>query len=194
MTVSQASAGSRGGMIVSGAIPCPCFSPARHAAESTGGEGHPHVVSSWARAFPGTPAHAGAARRFVAGLLPGSPLCDDAVVILSELFTNAILHTASGMPGGLVIVQVSRWRRGMRIAVTDQGSAGQPVIGDPAVGAEPAESGHGLYLAACLASHLDWHDDATGRTIAAILGRPPAGHRPRPGLETHPGSRLTAGS
>ena len=65
----------------------------------------------------------GAARRFIAGLLEGSPFRDDAVVVLSELFTNALLHTASGKPGGLVVVQVSRWRHGVRIAVTDQGSA-----------------------------------------------------------------------
>lgn len=89
-------------------------------------------LALWARAFPGIPRHAGSARRFVAGLLDGSPFCDDAAVVLSELFTNALLHTASGGPGGLVIVQVTRWRHGVRIAVTDQGSSAEPVIRDPA--------------------------------------------------------------
>jgi anti-sigma regulatory factor (Ser/Thr protein kinase) len=112
----------------------------------------------------------------VAGLLEGSPFRDDAAVVLSELFTNALLHTASGGSGGLVIVQVTRWRHGVRIAVTDQGSSAEPVIRDPASAGVPAESGHGLYLAAHLAERLDWHDDASGRTVAAILGRP----RPRP--------------
>lgn len=128
--------------------------------------------ASWARAFLGNPLNARAARRFVAGLLEGSPFGDDAALVLSELFTNALLHTASGQPGGLVIVQVMRWRLGVRIAVTDQGSSAGPVIRDsPSVGA-PAESGHGLYLAAHLAQHLDWHDDASGRTVAAVLGQP----------------------
>ena len=130
------------------------------------------LPASWARAFPGTPLNAGAARRFVAGLLDGSPFGDDATVVLSELFTNALLHTASGQPGGLVIVQVTRWRQGVRIAVTDQGSPAEPVISDPAGAEVPAESGHGLYLAAHLAQHLDWHDDTSGRTVAAVLGQP----------------------
>lgn len=131
------------------------------------------ALPSWARAFPGTPEHARAARRFVTGLLQGSPLCDDAALVLSELFTNAVMHTASGAPGGLVIVQVTRWRLGVRVAVTDQGSPSRPVVQNPAGNAEPAESGHGLYLANHLAERLDWHDDPSGRTIAAILGRFP---------------------
>jgi serine/threonine-protein kinase RsbW len=132
------------------------------------------AVSSWARAFPGTAQQVRAARRFAASLLDGSPFRDDSVIVISELFTNAIVHTGSGKPGGLVIVQVSRWRLGVRIAVTDQGSAQQPVIRDTAAAREPAEHGHGLYLVAQLASHLDWHDDASGRTIHAVLGVPPA--------------------
>ena len=105
-------------------------------------------------------------------LLDGSPFRDDAAMVLSELFTNALLHTASGGPGGLVIVQVTRWRHGVRIAVTDQGSSAEPVIRDPASPGVPTESGHGLYLAAHLAQRLNWHDDAFGRTVAAVLGQP----------------------
>lgn len=138
----------------------------------------PGCPASWARAFPGTPRRAGAAQRFVTGLLDGSPFRDDAAVVLSELFTNAVLHTTSGRPGGLVIVQVARWRHGVWIAVTDQGGSAEPVIRDPAGVGVPAESGRGLYLAAQLAQRLDWHDDASGRTIAAVLGQP----LPRPGV------------
>lgn len=123
---------------------------------------------SWARAFPGTPRQAGAARRFVASLLDGSPFCDDAVVVVSELFTNALLHTNSGKPGGLVVVQVTRWLLGVRVAVTDQGSAKRPVIGDGGSCQQAAESGHGLYLVSCLSEHLGWHDDPSGRTICAL--------------------------
>jgi anti-sigma regulatory factor (Ser/Thr protein kinase) len=124
----------------------------------------------WARAFPGTALDVRAARRFVAELLDGSPFGDDAVTILSELFTNAVVHTASGLPGGMVVVQVSSWRQGVRIAVTDQGSHAQPVIRDPAADPRPAENGRGLYLAASLASQLDLYDDPSGRTVSAILG------------------------
>jgi serine/threonine-protein kinase RsbW len=164
----------------------PCSHPLPWPAQARHAAGRP----SWARAFPGTPGQASPARRFVAGLLEGSSFRDDAVVVLSELFTNAVLHTASGNPGGLVIVQVSRWRQGVRIAVTDQGSPGQPVIRDPAGSGEPGESGHGLYLAAHLAGRLDWHDDASGRTIAAILGKLPPEHPPQPAARPGESSRL----
>lgn len=113
------------------------------------------------------------ARRFVGSLLNGSPFCDDAVAIVSELFTNALLHTASGGPGGLVVVQVTRWLLGVRIAVTDQGSTKSPVIRHPGPRAELAENGSGLYLVRQLSQHLDWHDDASGRTVHATLGRRP---------------------
>jgi anti-sigma regulatory factor (Ser/Thr protein kinase) len=88
------------------------------------------AMSSWGRAFPGVPRQVKVARHFVASLLDGSSLRDDAVIVISELFTNALQHTCSGRPGGLVVVQVGRWRQGVRIAVTDQGSAQRPVIRD----------------------------------------------------------------
>jgi serine/threonine-protein kinase RsbW len=147
----------------------------------------PLAMSSWTRAFPGTPRQVRAARRFVASLLDGSPLCDDAVLVVSELFTNALLHTDSGKPGGLVVVQVSRWPLGVRVAVTDQGSSKQPVIADRGPCREPAESGHGLYLVGHLAKHLDWHDDPSGLTICAILGtRPPERPKSRTGSRSSP--------
>jgi serine/threonine-protein kinase RsbW len=160
-----------------------CPPGARHAAGSPGDAGRLIAgMPSWARAFPGTPRQVAAARRFIAALLDGSPFRDDAVLVISELFTNALVHADSGKPGGLVIVQVSRWRLGVRIAVTDQGSARRPVICDTGAGPEPAEGGHGLYLVARLAGHLGWHDDASGRTIHAILGTPPPDpRRPPPG-------------
>jgi serine/threonine-protein kinase RsbW len=135
-------------------------------------------VSSWARAFPGTARQVSSARRFVTSLMDGSPLRDDAVVVVSELFTNAVRHTRSGLPGGLVVVQLSRWLLGVRIAVTDQGSALQPVIRSPGSYREPIDSGNGLYLVARLSRRLEWHDDPSGRTVYAVLGRPLNGYRP----------------
>jgi serine/threonine-protein kinase RsbW len=150
---------------------------ARHAAGSPArAESLVPAMPSWARVFPGTAQQVGAARRFVAALLDGSPFCADAVLIVSELVTNALLHSRSGHPGGLVTVQVTRWRLGVRIAVTDQGSPDNPVIRDAGPGCEMAESGHGLYMVCHLAEHLDWHDDASGRTIHAILGQHPPAH------------------
>lgn len=135
-------------------------------------------VSSWARAFPGTARQVSEARQFVTAMLDGSPLRDDAVVVVSELFTNAVRHSRSGLPGGLVVVQLSRWLLGVRIAVTDQGSALQPVIRSPGSHREPIDSGNGLYLVARLSRRLEWHDDASGRTVCAVLGRPLHGQAP----------------
>lgn len=141
------------------------------------------VMPSWARAFPGTAAQVRSARRFVESLLDGSPFRDDAITIVSELVTNAILHTRSGQPGGLVIVQVTRWFLGVRTAVTDQGSPDCPVIRDsnPCSQPELPESGTGLYLVGHLAERLDWHEEASGRTIYAMLGTgPPEHYYPQP--------------
>ena len=135
------------------------------------------IVSSWARAFPGTAENVRAARRFVTSLLNGSPFAEDAALIVSELFTNSLLHSYSGKPGGMVTVQVSRWLFGVRIAVTDQGSSELPVIRDRGP-AELAESGSGLYLV-CQLAELDWHDDASGRTVHATLGIRPQEHHER---------------
>ena len=175
-----------------GGEPFPRSPVARHAAGSHGrAERLILAMPSWARAFPGTPQQVRAARRFAASLLDGSPFCDDAVLVISELFTNALLHTDSGKAGGLVIVQVSRWLLGVRVAVTDQGSGKRPVIRDAGPCRELAESGHGLYMVGHLAERLDWHDDASGRTIHAILGtRPPEHCRQQPGSQASESSRL----
>jgi anti-sigma regulatory factor (Ser/Thr protein kinase) len=116
---------------------------ARHAAGSPArAESLLPAMPSWARVFPGTPQQVGATRRFVAALLDGSPFREDAVLVVSELVTNALLHSRSGHPGGLVTVQVTRWLLGVRIAVTDQGSPNRPVIRDTGPGRQMAESGH----------------------------------------------------
>jgi len=144
------------------------------------------VMSSWARAFPGTPDQARTARRFAASLLDGSPFSDDAVAIVSELFTNALAHTASGEPGGLVVVQLTRWRLGVRIAVTDQGSGKHPVIRHPHPRGELTENGSGLFIVRQLSQQLDWHDDASGRTVHATLGtHPPGKCRPQGSQASH---------
>jgi hypothetical protein len=57
----------------------------------------------------------------VAGFLGDSQATDAAVLLLSELFTNAILHSASGLPGGLVTVTLRITSEGVRVDVVDQG-------------------------------------------------------------------------
>lgn len=56
-------------------------------------------LTGWSRHFPATPEQAGEARRFLAAILDGRP-ADDAILCLSELVTNATIHSRSAQPGG----------------------------------------------------------------------------------------------
>ncbi len=79
------------------------------------------------RVFPGVKDQVARARLFVGDVLDGCPAADDAVLLTSELVTNAIAHTASGR-GGKVIVTVYRGDTGVRVDVLDDGSDQVPVV------------------------------------------------------------------
>ena len=55
----------------------------------------------WSRAFPATPTQVREARRFLAGILDGRQAADDAILCLSELVTNATIHSHSRQPGSI---------------------------------------------------------------------------------------------
>lgn len=78
---------------------------------------------AWSRAFPGTPAQVGEARRFLATILAGRPVAGDAVLCLSELVTNATLHSHSGKPGGQFTVRVEMNENLLRVEVRDEGGS-----------------------------------------------------------------------
>ena len=105
------------------------------------------VIRPRRRVFPGAPGQVGRARLFVGDVLDGCPAADDAVLLTSELVTNAIAHTASGR-GGKVIVTVYRAGTRVRIDVKDDGSDHAPVAHP--VG-EARESGFGLELVELIA-------------------------------------------
>jgi anti-sigma regulatory factor (Ser/Thr protein kinase) len=100
------------------------------------------VIRPRRRVFPGATGQVGRARLFVGDVLDGCPVADDAVLLASELVTNAIAHTASGT-GGKVIVIVYRADTRVRVEVHDGGSDRVPVVHP--VG-EARESGFGLGL------------------------------------------------
>ncbi len=88
------------------------------------------------------------ARLFVGRALGGCPVADDAVLLVSELATNAIVHTASGQ-GGKFIVTVYRDDTRARVEVMDDGSGQAPLL-RPRENA--MESGLGLGLVELVAS------------------------------------------
>ena len=69
----------------------------------------------------GVPESAAAARALTAKCLAGSPAAGDAVLCVDELFANAVLYSASGLPGGKVTVVVSTGGGAARVDVIDEG-------------------------------------------------------------------------
>ena len=83
----------------------------------------PHLpVVTCTRAFAGCPESVSAARSWVAGFFPVPAAAADAALMTSELFTNAILYSASRLPGGRVTVSVGVTGAMVRVDVVDQGA------------------------------------------------------------------------
>jgi anti-sigma regulatory factor (Ser/Thr protein kinase) len=111
--------------------------------------------------IPGRPEHVSRARAF-AGALAGHDNGDTAVLLTSELVTNAMLHTSSGLDGGTVTIVVIDGPKGLLIEVIDDGSPG----GGPEVrGDRHAAQGHGLFLVQQLAAHWGYRQGDTGTTV-----------------------------
>jgi anti-sigma regulatory factor (Ser/Thr protein kinase) len=96
------------------------------------------------RSFPGLPESVSAARSWVAGFFPVPAAAADAALMTSELVTNAILHSASGLPGGRVTVGIGTAGGSLRVDVIDQGEM-------PPCMPTPRGLGQGLLLVAALA-------------------------------------------
>ncbi len=108
------------------------------------------------RVFPGRPEQVAQARRFVARMLDGCPVADDAQLCASELASNAIRHTRTGRRSGKFQVLVWRGRASACVAVLDDGSDITPVAA--ANTARPlTESGHGLLAVQTLAARWGHH-------------------------------------
>jgi anti-sigma regulatory factor (Ser/Thr protein kinase) len=111
-------------------------------------------TSDLTTALPGTPAAVAIARRLAGEALTGCPRADDLILAVSELASNAVIHSTSGQ-GGTFIVRVRRAPRWARVVITDDGPAAHP---------SPAGNGWGLAMVA----------DVTDRTGAIIQAE---GHR-----------------
>ena len=114
----------------------------------------------------------GLARRFVTTTLIGwaQPDYDDAVLLVSELVTNATLHARTE-----IVVRVELGTESLVLSVTD-GSARQPVARHYS---DHATTGRGLGLVNTLARRwgIDPHADGT-KTVWCELTPEPAGGRP----------------
>lgn len=139
----------------------------------------------------GQPKQVAAARAFVGRTLSASHLkvdSDAATLLTSEIVTNAIMHTKSGVPGGTVTIVVFAVPRGVLVEIIDDGSAGVPIVKGDLYAAE----GHGLFLVQQLAAQWGYLRDPAGTTVwfhlpsaggpdVAVTEPDPGNERPEPG-------------
>jgi anti-sigma regulatory factor (Ser/Thr protein kinase) len=114
--------------------------------------------------IPGRPEQVGLARAFVARTLSLNQVgadADAATLMTSELVTNAIQHTKSGVDGGTVTIVVIGVPRGVLVEIIDDGSAGAPIVKGDLYAAE----GHGLFLVQHLAAQWGYLRDPAGTTV-----------------------------
>ncbi|MEV7011353.1 ATP-binding protein [Streptosporangium sp. NPDC051022] len=104
--------------------------------------------------LPGVKQSVSAARRYVAGLLTDAGHVDveDAVLLVSEVVTNAVVHTSSGRPGGVVTVEIThQGPDSVCIEVIDDGSPSVPKPRHPDEG-DLTPGGRGLWLVDAIAT------------------------------------------
>ncbi|MCG5218216.1 ATP-binding protein [Streptosporangium soli] len=127
-------------------------------------------------ALPADVASVSGARRYVRDLLDrtGHAQADDAILLVSELFTNAVRHSDSGRrPGGQVTIAVAGLGPTLHIDVIDAGSADRLPMLCPHVNVA-SSGGRGLWLVETLATTWGWYDTPTGRVVWFQLRHPAA--------------------
>lgn len=134
--------------------------------------GHRSLI--WRKTFPGTSDQPGRARRELADALQSSPYLtsvllmplDDIKVVTSELCTNAVIHTRSGLGGTFKVEVTTVDGRFLMVAVTDDGAQGSPSLGTPD---ETDTHYRGLQLVNALSSVYGFYGDDEGRTVWAAF-------------------------
>jgi hypothetical protein len=140
---------------------------------------------AFTRSFPARPDQVREARKFLRAALEGCPAADDAVLCISELAANAVLHSDSRKPGGTFTVR-AEVHPGDYLWVEVEDNGGRWHQHAHADGRP-----HGLDIVRALAadSGIDG-DPVTGWVAWARLDLPPAGppHPAGQGRGTAPAS------
>jgi anti-sigma regulatory factor (Ser/Thr protein kinase) len=114
--------------------------------------------------IPGRPEQVATARAFVSRTLSSHRVGADndaATLLTSEIVTNAVQHTKSGVDGGTVTIVVIGVPHGVLVEIIDDGSAGTPIVKGDLYAAE----GHGLFLVQHLAAQWGYLRDPAGTTV-----------------------------
>jgi len=119
-----------------------------------------------AATYGGRPEHVRQARADARGLLAGCPAADEVILCLSELATNAVLHSSSRRPGGTFTVRIgTRPGADIRLEVEDDGGPWLAPAPDPG-------SGRGLDIIGALAAEWGVATSPAGRTVWARFDWP----------------------
>lgn len=133
---------------------------------------HKEVRTSSVVHLPCAPASVAFARRALSDDLRAAGVFDhavgDAVLVMSELVSNAILH-AYPLPGERLKVAWVVDAGWLEVAVSDGGSATMPQAGHPTVA---SISGRGLAIVAHISQTWGVRTDDVGLTVWAILPAP----------------------
>jgi anti-sigma regulatory factor (Ser/Thr protein kinase) len=123
-------------------------------------------ASSWkcSRNFAGKPDQVREARAFLRRVLEGCPVTDDAVLLMSEIAANAVLHSKSRMPHGQFTVHAEAYEgEYLWVEVEDEGGPWK------IKGARIDGRGHGLEIVETIAD--DWGRDGDPDTGWAVWFR-----------------------
>jgi len=137
----------------------------------------PPVQAPLLSVLPGTPESVRAARRMVHQLLgDGHPAAETVQLVVSELVTNAIVHSRSGAPGGTVTVALCPGPGGVLVQVRDDGGPSEPRLTGVAADTENgAEQGYGLLLVDVLADRWGTISSPDGRITWCRIGMQQSG-------------------
>jgi serine/threonine-protein kinase RsbW len=129
----------------------------------------------WSCSYPARADQVRKARQSLARLLDARPAAADAVLCLSELATNATIHSRSRRPGGRFTVRVCmRLDDSLRVEVQDEG--GPWTLPEDADG----RHGRGLLIVRKLVREFGCSGDSdSGRTIWFEMDWPDFPQRPR---------------
>jgi anti-sigma regulatory factor (Ser/Thr protein kinase) len=117
------------------------------------------------RVLPGRPESVSAAREIARQVLgDANPATETAMLLVSELVTNSVMHSKSGEPGGSVTIALCEGPAGVLIQVCDDGGPSEPRVSAIAAGdAGDAEHGYGLLLVDVLADRWGTISSPEGR-------------------------------
>ncbi|WP_377270731.1 ATP-binding protein [Peterkaempfera sp. SMS 1(5)a] len=119
------------------------------------------------------PAEVGRARSWArkrlrgCGYDPDAPLCETLVLVVSELVTNAVVHT--GCPAVLRLVFPVGAADGPAVRVEVADASDAPPERRPAEG--EALGGRGLELVDCLCDRWGWYPDGSGKRVWCEIDR-----------------------